>query len=320
LGLRGYSCTVFESESVLGGQIGAIPKYHMDGYELELDVGRFRKLDVTFVLGSRLGRDFTLDTLRAQGYRAIYLALGTPGHNNLGVPGEGLPGVFPALDLLEETNRGALAALGRRVVVIGGGDVAMDAVRSALRLTHVGGVTVVYRRSRDKMPAGAEEVEEAEAEGVEFKFERVPVEIIGRAKVEGIIVRKVVLSAPGPSGRPSIVPVPGTEETIPCDSLVVAVGEKADLSGLPAELDLAFGSTGWPQGKGDDTMTGVEGVFASGGRSVVHAMGAGTRSAVGIDAYLRHKDGKDPVPRPNPFGDGPPLGLPKGYGGPTWTP
>ncbi|MCI4320785.1 MAG: FAD-dependent oxidoreductase [Thermoplasmata archaeon] len=320
LGLRGYSATVFESEPVLGGQIGAIPKYHMDGYELELDVARFRQLDVTFTVGARLGRDFTLDTLRSDGYLAIYLALGTPGHNTLGIPGENLPGVVAALDMLEETNRSAIASLGRRVVVIGGGDVAMDAVRSARRLTHVGEVTVVYRRKRDQMPAGHEEVEEAEAEGVEFKFERAPVQVIGRGKVEGIIVRRVQLSAPGPSGRPSIVPVAGSEETIPCDSVVVAVGEKADLAGLPPELDLVFGGTGWPQGKGDDTMTGIDGVFASGGRSVVHAMAAGTRSAVGIDAYLRKRAGASPTPRPNPFGAGAPLGLPAGYGGPTWSP
>lgn len=204
--------------------------------------------------------------------------------------------------------------------MVGGGDVAMDAVRSARRLTHVGDVTVVYRRGRDAMPAGTEEIEEAEEEGVEFLFDRVPVEIIGSGRVQGLITRKVELSAPGPSGRPSVVPVPGTEQTVPCDSIIAAVGERADLTGLPKELDLTFGRTGWPQGKHPDTMTGLDGVFASGGRSVVHAMAAGTASAVGIDAYLRKKDALAPIPRPNPFGDGPSVPTPSGYGGPTWTP
>lgn len=320
LGIRGYSVTVYETEPFVGGQVGAIPKYHMDGYELELDVARFRRLDVTFQMGQRLGRDFTLDTLRAAGYRAIYLALGTPGHNSLGVPGENLPGVYAALDFLIEENKGPPDALGRNVVVIGGGDVAMDAVRSALRLAPGGAVTVVYRRGRAEMSAGAEEVEEAEEEGVQFLFDRGPVAIVGAGKVEGIVVRQMKLSAPGTSGRPVVVPVPGTEQTIACDSVVVAVGEKADLSGLPPELDLAFGKQGWPQGKHDDTMTGIDGVFASGGKSVVHAMAAGTRSANGIDAYLQKRGGKPPIPRPDPFGGGVAPTLPKGYGGPTWTP
>ena len=98
------------------------------------------------------------------------------------------------------------------------------------------------------------------------------------------------------------------------------MGERADLTGLPPELDLTTGSQGWPQGKHDYTMTGIEGVFASGGKSVVYAMAAGTRSAEAIDAYLRKKDGKPPIPRPDPFGEGNPPELPKGYGGPTWKP
>ena len=320
LGIRGYSVTVYEAEPFLGGQVGAIPKYHMDGYELELDVARFRRLDVAFQMGQRLGRDFTLDTLRAAGYRAIYLALGTPGHNSLGVPGEKLPGVYAAIDLLTETNKGPPVVLGKKVVVIGGGDVAMDAVRSARRLAEGGDVTVVYRRGRAEMSAGAEEIEEAEAEGVQFLFDHGPSQIVGNGKVEGIVIRQMQLSPPGPSGRPVVLPVPGTEQTLACDSVVVAVGEKADLTGFPPELDLAFGKQGWPQGKHDDTMTGVDGVFASGGKSVVHAMAAGTRSAEGVDAYLRKQGGNPPTPRPDPFGQGIAPTLPKGYGGPTWTP
>ncbi|MCI4370407.1 MAG: FAD-dependent oxidoreductase, partial [Thermoplasmata archaeon] len=254
------------------------------------------------------------------GYRAIYLAVGTPGHNLLGVPGENLPGVYPALDLLIETNKGPPIALGKRVVVIGGGDVAMDAVRSARRLAEGGDVTVVYRRGRAEMSAGAEEIEEAEAEGVTFLFDRGPYQVVGNGKVEGMVVREVKLSPPGPSGRPVVVAVPGTEQTLPCDSVVIAVGEKADLSGFPAALDLAFGKQGWPQGKHDDTMTGIDGVFASGGKSVVHAMAAGTRSADGIDAYLRKQGGNPPTPRPDPFGQGMVPALPKGYGFATWTP
>jgi NADPH-dependent glutamate synthase beta subunit-like oxidoreductase len=320
LGLRGYGVTVFEREPFLGGQVASIPKYHMDGYEFEVDVDRLKNLDVTFRLGQRLGADFTLDSLHADGYRAIYLALGAIGHRTLGVPGEDLPGVYYAVDLLTEENKGPPVSLGERVVVIGGGDVAMDAVRSARRFAADAKVTVVYRRTKADMPAGKEEVEEAEAEGVEFQFGLSPTAILGAGKVQSVGFRATELSKPRPSGRPAVVPVAGSDVTIACDAVIVAAGEKADLAGLPAELDLAFGKQGWPEGKGAGTMTGLPGIFASGGRSVVHAMAAGTKSAEGIDAYLQQLDGKPPIPRPDPFGGPNPPTRPAGYGAPTWTP
>jgi glutamate synthase (NADPH/NADH) small chain len=320
LGLRGYRVTVFEQQPYIGGQVGEIPKYHMDGYEIEVDAERFRNLPVTFVMGKRIGTDVTIESLRAEGYSAIYLAVGTSDHKRLGIPGESLPEVYGAIDLLKEVNKGPAVSVGARIVVIGGGDVAMDAVRSALRLQPHKDVTVVYRQTRDKMPAGHEESDEAEEEGVRFLYELSPVEILGTDHVEGIVVRKTKLSAPGPSGRPSVVPVPGSEETIPCDMVIVAVGEAPALAGFPAALDLRFGAQGWPEGKNPDSMTGIEGIFASGGKSVVHAMAAGTRSANGIDAYLSRKAGRPPTPRPDPFGKGDPPALPRGYGAPTWTP
>lgn len=320
LALRGYQITLFEQERYLGGQVGEIPKYHMDGYEIELDVARCRDLPITFVMGKRVGTDFTLDSLRAEGYAAIYLAVGTSHHKSMGIPGEDLPGVFGAIDLLKDVNKGPAVSIGAHTVVIGGGDVAMDAVRSALRIAPGKDVTVIYRRTRDKMPAGHEESDEAEEEGVRFLYELSPVEILGSDHVEGIVVRKTTLSAPGPSGRPSVVPVPGSDQTIACDTVIVAVGESPVLDGFPKELNLKFGAQGWPEGQNPDSMTGIEGIFASGGKSVVHAMAAGTRSAEGIDAYLGPKAGRSPLPRPDPFGKGDPPQLPKGYGAPTWTP
>jgi len=318
--LRGYSVTVYEEQLYLGGQAATIPKYHMDGNEIEIDVARFRNFDCTFVMGKKVGVDLTLNGLLESGYRAVYLAIGSSDHRLLGIPGEELPGVLPAIDLLREVNEGPAVRLGRQIVVIGGGDVAMDAVRSARRLAQDASVTVVYHRTAEKMPAGEEESQGARDEGVQFLFELAPMRILGSQHVEGLEVRKVVPGPPAPSGRPTVASVPGSERTIPCDTVILGVGEKADLAGLPPELDLATGAQGWPEGKHSDTMTGVEGVFASGGKSVVYAMAAGTRSAVGIDAYLRKKDGKPPIPRPDPFGEGNAPELPKGYGGPTWRP
>jgi NADPH-dependent glutamate synthase beta subunit-like oxidoreductase len=318
--LRGYSVTVYEEQQYLGGQAATIPKYHMDGNEVEIDVARFRNFDCTFKMGVKVGVDVTIAGLLAGGYRAVYLSIGSSDHRSLGVPGENLPGVIPAIDLLRDVNEGPPVRLGKRIVVVGGGDVAMDAIRSARRLAQDSSVTVVYHRTQDKMSAGEEERQGAVDEDVKFIFELAPMRVLGTDHVEGLEVRKVATGPPGPSGRPTVVSVPGSEVTIPCDTIILGVGEKANITGLPPELDLGTGSQGWPQGKAADTMTGIEGVFASGGKSVVYAMEAGTRSAVGIDAYLRKKDGKPPIPRPDPFGEGNPPQLPKGYGGPTWKP
>jgi NADH-quinone oxidoreductase subunit F len=322
LALRGYPVTVYEAQPFLGGQVETIPKYHLDGDELRTDLARFRNLDVTLVTGKAAGRDFTPESLLAEGYRAVYVAIGASDPRSLGIPGEQLPGVFPALPFLLAVNRGPDGLFGRKnrkVVVIGGGDVALDAARSALRLTGGGEVTVVYRRSRDKMPAGTEEVVEGGEEGLKFLFERAPVQVLGERQVSGIVLRRVTAGPPDATGRPTTTEVAGSDETIPCDTVLVAVGERADLEGLPAELDLAPSRHPWPEGKRPDWMTDVEGVFASGGKSVVYAMAAGSKAAEAIDAYLAKKEGRSPTPRPDPFGGPNAPRPPSGYGGPTWT-
>jgi glutamate synthase (NADPH) small chain len=322
LGLRGYSVTVFEAQPFLGGQIDTIPKYHLDGTELDTDLARFRALDCTFVTGRRAGVDFTPESLLAEGYLAVYVAIGASDPRALGIPGEQLPGVFYALPFLLSMNKGAgglLGRPGREVVVVGGGDVALDAARSALRLPEHGQVTVVYRKTRKEMPAGAEEFDEGTEEGLQFRFEEAPVRIVGARQVEGLVVQRMQLGPPDARGRPTSVPVPGTEETIPCDTVIVAVGETADLQGLPAELDLRASRHAWPEGGRPDWMTDVDGVFASGGKSVVYAMAAGTKAAEAIDAYVAKKTGRNPTPRPDPFGGPTPPPLPSGYGGPNWV-
>jgi NADPH-dependent glutamate synthase beta subunit-like oxidoreductase len=322
LSLRGYPITVYEEQPFLGGQIETIPKYHLDGTELRTDLDRFRDLDITFVPGKKAGRDFTPESLLHDGYRAVYVAIGASDPRALGIPGENLPGVFPALPFLLAVNRGPEGLFGRknrRVVVVGGGDVALDAARSALRLSDGCEVTVVYRRGREQMPAGTEEVVEGGEEGLRFLFERAPVRVLGDGQVTGLVVRTVRAGPPDASGRPTTVEVAGSDETLPCDTVLVAVGERADLAGLPDELDLRPSKHPWPEGKRPDWMTDVEGVFASGGKSVVYAMSAGARAAEAIDAYLARKDGRQPAPPPEPFGGSAPRRPPAGYGGPTWT-
>ncbi|HTT45675.1 MAG TPA: FAD-dependent oxidoreductase [Thermoplasmata archaeon] len=321
LALRGYSVTVYEKEPFLGGQVDTIPKYHLEGDELDRDLARYRNLDVTFVLGKTAGTDFTPESLLREGYLAVYVAIGASDPRALGIPGEHLPGVFYALPFLLAVNKGPeglLGRKGRRIVVIGGGDVALDAARSSLRLAEKGDVTVVYRRSREEMPAGEEEVGGGEVEGVRFLFQRSPTRILGTGQVEGLEVVTTRLGAPDSRGRRTAENVPGTEEVVPCDTVIIAAGEKADISALPSELDFSFGAQGFPVGRREDWMTDVEGVFASGGKSVVYAMSAGTSAAEAIDRYLSHKAGRSPSERPDPFGGSERRRLPDGYGGPTW--
>ena len=321
LALRGYPVTVLEQERFLGGQVETIPKYHLEGYELDEDLSRFAGLPITFVGGQRAGRDFTPESLLAEGYRAVYLAIGASRPRLLGIPGEALPGVFFALRFLLAVNRGPDGLIGRKnrkVVVIGGGDVAMDAARSSRRLADGGSVTVLYRKGRSEMPCGAEESTQAEEEGVGFQFWKSPVRIVGNGQVQGIVVQTTALGPPDATGRRPLSTVPGSEETIACDTVIVAVGERADVDGFPEELDLKASPHGWVEGLEPGWMTEVDGGVASGGKSVVYAMAAGQKAAEAIDAYLARKEGRAPQPRPDPFGGPTPAALPDGYGGPTW--
>jgi NADPH-dependent glutamate synthase beta subunit-like oxidoreductase len=315
LGVRGYSVTVFEQERRWGGLLQTIPGYRMTDADVEEDRARFRDLDVTFVDGTKVGRDFPVDRLlREDGYAAVFLGIGTSTHRTLQLPGEGLPGVVPALAFLHAVNRGEAPPVGREIVVVGGGDVAMDSVRSALRLSRGGRVTLVYRRSRAEMPADPEEIHGAEQEGIRFVFQKAPVAIVGAGHVEGLRVQSMELGPPDAGGRRAPVAVPGSEEVIPCDTLLVAIGQRADLEGIDADaFDLKLTSQGWPEGRGEGFQTAVPGIFAAGGRSVVYAMGTATEAAVAIDAYLAKRRGEATGPRPDPFGGPGTFARPAGY-------
>jgi glutamate synthase (NADPH) small chain len=316
LGVRGYSVTVFEQEDRVGGLMQTIPAYRMTDADVQTDTARFRDLDVTFRKDTKIGRDIPVEQLLKDGYQAVFLAIGTSTHRTLGVPGETMDGVIPALDFLKEINHDVPVTVGKEIVVVGGGDVAMDSVRSALRKSHGGHVTLVYRRGREEMPADPEEVRGAEHEGIRFVFLKSPVRIVGNGHVSGLVVQSMELGPADAGGRRSPVPVPGSEETIPCDTVIVAVGQKADLEGFGPELDLKITSQGWPEGKRKGFETAVAGIFSAGGRSVVYAMGTATQAAEAIDAYLAAKRGETATPRPDPFGGEGTFHLPAGYTAP----
>ncbi len=319
--LRGYSVTVYEKQRAVGGQAGAIPHYRMPNHELLIDLQRFRHFDLTFVEGKAGGTDVTPEQLLAEGYRAVFVAIGASKAGYPGIPGEKLPGVIPALDFLYDVNQGRHVLLGKKIVVVGGGDVAVDAVRTSRRLSPGAEVTMAYRRTRGESPAGEEEIRETEPEGIDFHWLVSPLEIRGKDHVESIVFQKMQLSAPDHSGRRAVVPIDGVTETIECDTVVMAIGEKADLTGFSPTLGLKIGNKGWPEGGHPDYRTDVEGVFAAGGRSVVHAMAAGTKAAESIDAYLCRKEGRPLLPKPDPFGgEETPPPVPEGYSTPVWKP
>ncbi len=319
--LRGYSVTIFEKQRAVGGQAGAIPHYRMPHHELLVDLQRFRNFDLTFVEGKTVGADVTPEGLLAEGYKAVFVAIGASKASFPGIPGEGLPGVIPALEFLYDVNQGRPVVLGKKIVVVGGGDVAVDAVRTSRRISPGATVAMAYRRTRGESPAGEEEIRETEPEGIEFHWLLSPIKILGTEHVEGAVFQKMELSAPDASGRRAVRPVPGATETLECDTVIMAIGEKADLSGFAPELGLKIGNKGWPEGAKADYATDVPGVFAAGGRSVVHAMAAGTRAAEAIDAYLCRKEGRAIEPRPDPFGEGgSPPRFPQGYSSPAWKP
>jgi NADPH-dependent glutamate synthase beta subunit-like oxidoreductase len=313
LGLRGYSVTVFEQEQRFGGLMQTIPAYRMTDADVEVDRARFKQLDVTFVRGRKIGPGTSPEQLMKEGYQAVFLSIGTPAHRGLDVPGENLPGVLPALQLLKDVNEGRHVHVGKKILVIGGGDVAMDSVRSALRLSKGGEVTLVYRRSRAEMPADPEEVHGAEQEGIKFLFLKAPLALVGDGHVHGLKVQGMELGPPATDGRRSPVPIPGSEETIPCDTVIVAVGQKADLTGMDKALDLKITKQGWPEGQGPGYATAVPGIFSAGGRSVVYAMESGTKAAESIDAYLAGKHGRPAEARPDPYGRGGSYKRPAGY-------
>ena len=321
LGVRGYSVTVFEQEERFGGLMQTIPAYRMTDTDVETDRARFRDLDITWRRGVRVGVDLPVERLLGEdGYQAVFLGIGTPAHRALSIDGEALPGVLPALDFLKRVNRGEPVPVGREVVVVGGGDVAMDAVRTARRRSRGGSVTLVYRRGREEMPADPEEVHGAESEGIRFLFQRAPLRLLGTGHVEGVVVQRMELGPPDAGGRRRPVPVPGSEETIPCDTLIVAVGQRADLSGFADELDLRITPQGWPEGKGPGFETSVPGIFAAGGRSVVYAMGSASEAAEAIDRFLAVRRGEATGPRPDPFGGPGTFARPAGYTTPIRIP
>ena len=303
LALQGYPVSVFEALPVAGGMlVYGIPRFRLPRELVQRDVDEICALGVDLKLNTALGRDVTVDSLLNGGYQAIFVAMGAHHSHKIGVPGEDVQGVMGAVEFLRETELGNPPAVGQKVAVVGGGNTAMDAARTALRLGATD-VSIVYRRSRDEMPANPEEVHEAEVEGVKFTFLAAPVKIdSGQGQGQALVCQKMELGEPDSSGRRRPVPVPGSEFSLPVDLVLSAIGQSPEREKLPQ--DLAMSRAGTLQADPVTLATNLPGVFAGGdavtGTSfVVDAVGAGHRAAASIHRYLRGEKLLQPEPKLN---------------------
>ena len=289
LALMGHKVTVYDEQTSAGGmvQVG-IPDYRLPKDALSREVDIMRDLGVEVELNTRVGKDVTLEQLSAQGFKAIFLAAGAHIGRELGMEAEG---VIDGVKFLHDVNAGEEVNARDRVIIIGGGNVAIDCARTCLR-SGFKDVNIVYRRSRAEMPARSEEVEAAESEGAKITFLAAPVKVLaGGDGIAGVECVRMELGEPDDSGRRRPIPVKGSEFTIETDMVIPAIGEKPDLSFI---RDKAINTT--EQGTlvidKASYQTSVPGIFAggdcvTGAATIIEAIAAGNRAASSIDRYLQ---------------------------------
>ncbi|MBM3156150.1 MAG: 4Fe-4S dicluster domain-containing protein [Chloroflexi bacterium] len=295
LARRGYMPTIFESHATIGGMLATgIPRFRLPREVREREVEAIKALGVDMKTGITVGRDVTLADLRERGFKAFFLAIGAQKNNKLNIPGEDLEGVVDGISLLFALNQKVGVSVGSNIVVIGGGNSAVDSARTAKR-SGKGSVRILYRRTAGEMTAVKEDIEEAIKEGITIEYLTSPVEIIGDGtRVTGIRCQKMKLGEAGPDGRRMPEPIPGSESVIKADHVVVAIGQFPDTVLLNSK-GLAVNSDATVQVDPLTLETNLPGVFAGGDcimgpNNVVEAMANGLRAAESIDRYLRGHD------------------------------
>ena len=288
----GYRPTVFEAEQRPGGMlVQTIPAYRLPRETLAREIRMIEQLGVDIITEKRLGVDFTLDQLKDEGYEAVFMSPGAPECMGLGIVGEDAKGVVLAGQFLKQYNIRGSVPVGKKVVVIGGGNAAIDAARTALRLGSE--VTVVYRRTQEQMPAYAEEIEEALIEGVELKTLTQPVEVLKTTddKVRGLKCMQMKLGEFDRSGRRRATESKEDVFVLEADQIIVAIGQRLEAKKLLDGQDVRLGKDGFIKVDPVTCRTSADWIFAggdaaSGPASVVTAVGMGEKAAVGIDLYL----------------------------------
>jgi heterodisulfide reductase subunit A-like polyferredoxin len=309
LAKKGVLSTIFESLPEPGGMLRVgIPAHRLPREILDREIEVITNLGVELKTDTALGSDVTIDGLLGDGYKAVYLAIGAHQGIELGIPGEKSNGVRQGVDFLKEVNLTGKAAVGKKMAIIGGGNVAIDVARSAARLG-AAEVNIVYRRTRDEMPAWEEEIQAAEDEGVQITYLSAPQEILVQdGKVVGLRCIRMELSEPDSSGRKRPIPVPGSEYEIEIDQLIPAIGQRPNLSALEDITGLTYTRWGTTEVDPVTYATEQEGVFAGGDLQtgpwvVIGAIGAGKEAAESILRYVEKRDmaeGREPVVNENP--------------------
>ena len=279
LALKGYPVTVFEKEKELGGMLTlGIPSFRLEKDVIRAEIDILRDLGVQFKTGVAVGTDITLDALRAEGFKAFYLAVGASRGAKLRCPGEELPGVMTGIDFLRAVNLGEAPAIGTSVAVIGGGNVAIDVARAAVRLGAE--VTVVYRRDRDSMPAADDEIAEAAEEGVSFRFLASPAEILGDGKAEALKIELMELRGGKPAGT-------GVYETMNVSAVISAVGQEIELNSISVDTGAKGTVTvSLPSFQTSETDVFAGGDVVTGPKFAIDAIAAGKEGAISIHRYV----------------------------------
>ncbi|MDI6808636.1 MAG: FAD-dependent oxidoreductase [Candidatus Eisenbacteria bacterium] len=320
LALAGYDVDVFEALPFPGGMLRVgIPRYRLPQAVIDREAGFLEKLGVRFRCNAELGKSFAIDDLFQDGYKAIFLGIGAHKSLTLGCGGEGLEGVVGAVEFLREFALTGKVWAGRKVAVIGGGNAAIDAARTARRLGAE--VTIYYRRTRTEMPADNVEIEEARREGVGLELLVAPDEILGKEnRVTGMRLQRMELGEPDASGRRRPVPIPGDKFDVAVDMVIPAISQAPAITPLEGQAGICV--TKWKTVEVDEQtgMTGRAGVFAggdmvSGPGMVTEAMAQGRRAARGIAAYLNCSD--FPVPLPAALEVVKPADVPKDKASPS---
>ncbi len=292
LALRGHLPTIFDAMPLAGGMLRyGIPPYRLPREVLDAELETLWQLGVGFQGNARFGESLTWEDLNS--YAAVFIAIGANRSRPARVPGDELSGVRSGLEFLRDANSAAANRLTGPVVVIGGGNTAMDTARTALRLG-ASEVTVAYRRSREHMPAHPDEIAQAEVEGVQFMFEVAPVKFVdGAGRLSAVELQRMRLGAPDASGRPRPEAVPGSEFQIPAAHAFTAIGEDVELDPFIPAVDTDKGRI-YADVWGRTTLPAVfaGGDAATGAGMVVNAIGSGRLAADAIDAWLA---GRDPV-------------------------
>jgi len=296
----GYGVTIFEELPIAGGMlITGIPPYRLPRDIIQTEIDNIIKLGVGLKTNTKIAN---IDDLFKQGYKAVFLAIGAHEGLKLKIPGEDEhEGIVDCIKFLRKVNRGERDKPGEKIIVIGGGNSAIDSARSALRLG-CSEVYILYRRSRKEMPATESEINEAEAEGVKINYLAAPVRIIGKdGKVTGMECTKMKLGEPDQSGRRRPIPIHGSEFVVEADIILSAISQKPDISCFK---DCGVKITKWDTFEVDEKTlaTSKPGVFAGGDavtgpNTVIDAIAAGHRAANAIDRYIRgepHEKEKQP--------------------------